>query len=130
MQSLLLSEAEIIRGATAALKDLNGMLDAVATAPTMAINHFADFGADLTNTFNHKLSSVYGEDVLRTLSSVVLLQGFRAIDPGSSTQPPKAMLSLLTLREWTCVQLDDFVAGQIPPKGQIAVGQTPLNLSS
>ncbi len=96
----------------------------------MAINRFADFGADLTNTFNNKLSSVYGDDALRTLSSAVLLEASRAIDPGSSTQPPKAMLSLLTLVNGHAFNLDDFVAGEMPPKAQIAVGQTLVNLSS
>ena len=41
--SLLFTEADIIRGAAAALKDVNGMLDTVATAPTKAIKRFADF---------------------------------------------------------------------------------------
>ena len=88
LQSLLFTEAEIIQGATAALKDVNGMLDAVATAPTKAIERFADFGADLTDTFNHKLSSVYGNDALRTLSSMVLMEASRAIDPDLNTQRP------------------------------------------
>jgi len=130
LQSLLFTEAEIIRGATAALKDVNRMLDAVDTAPTMAINRFADFGADLTNTFNSKLSSVYGGDALRALSSAVLLEASRAIEPGSSTQPPQAMLSLLTLVNGHTFNLGDFVAGEMPPKDQIAVGQTLVNLSS
>src|SRR5712692_6837265 len=63
----------------------SGMLDSVATAPTKAINRFADFGADLTDTFNHKLSGVYGDDALRTLSSMVLLEASRAIDPDLNT---------------------------------------------
>ena len=130
LQSLLFSEAEIIRGATAALKDVNGMLDSVATAPTKAINRFADFGADLTDTFNHKLSGVYGDDALRTLSSMVLLEASRAIDPDLNTQPPQAMLNILTFQNGHAFDLNDFIAGAMPSKNQIAVAQTLVNLSS
>jgi hypothetical protein len=130
LQSLLFTEAEIIRGATAALKDVNGMLDAVATTPTRAINRFADFGADLTDTFNHKLSSVYGDDALRTLSSMVLLEASRAIDPDFRTKPPQAMLNILTFANGHTFDLNDFVAGGMPPKDQVAVAQTLVNLSS
>jgi hypothetical protein len=42
LQSLLFTEADIIRGAVEALKDVNGMLEAVATAPTKAIKRFAE----------------------------------------------------------------------------------------
>jgi hypothetical protein len=130
LQSLLFTEAEIIRGATAALKDVNGMLEAVATAPTKAIERFADFGADLTDTFNHKLSSVYGDDALRTLSSMVLMEASRAIDPDLNTQQPQVMLSILTFQNGHAFDLNDFIAGAMPPKEQIAVAQTLVNLSS
>ena len=127
LQSLLFAEAEIVRGATAALKDVNGMLDAVAAAPTKAINRFADFGADLTDTFNHKLSNVYGDDALRTLSSMVLMEASRAIDPDLSTQAPQA---ILTFQNGHTFDLNDFIGGAMPPKDQIAVAQTLVSLSS
>ena len=130
LESLLFTEAEIIRGATTALKDVNKMLDVAATAPTKAINRFADFGADLTDTFNHKLSSVYGDDALRTLSSMVLVEASRALDPDLSTKPPQAMLNILTFTNGHTFDLNDFIAGVMPPKDQIAVAQTLVNLSS
>jgi hypothetical protein len=130
LQSLLFTEAEIIGGATAALKDVNRMLDAAATAPTKAIERFADFGADLTDTFNHKLSSVYGSDALRTLSSMVLIEASRAIDPDLSTQQPQAMLNILTFQNSHKFDLNDFIAGAMPPKEQIVVAQTLVSLSS
>lgn len=57
------------------------------------------------------------------------MEASRAIDPGSSTEAPKAMLSLLTLVHGHAFNLDDFVAGAMPPKDQIAAGQTLVNLS-
>jgi hypothetical protein len=128
LQSLLFTEADIIRGA-AALKDVNGMLDAVATSPSKAINRFAEFGADFTDTFNHRLSSVYGNDALRALSSMVLLEASRAIDPGFSSKPPHAMLNILTFTNGHTYDLNDFVAGVMPPRDQVAVAQTLVNLS-
>jgi hypothetical protein len=128
--SLLITEAEIIRGATAALRDVNGMLDVVATKPTKAIGRFADFGADLTDAFHNQLSSVYGNDALRTLSSMVLVEASRAIDPDLGSQTPKAMLIIMTLRNGHQFQLSDFVAGVMPPRDQVAIAQTLVNLSS
>jgi hypothetical protein len=130
LTSLLFTEAEIIRGATAALKDVNGMLDTIATAPTKAIVRFADFGADLTDTFNHKLSSVYGNDALRTLSSMVLIEASRAIDPNFSARPPKAMLNILTFTNGHVFDLNEFIAGSAPPRDQVAVAQTLVSLNS
>jgi hypothetical protein len=130
LTSLLFTEAEIIRGATAALKDVNGMLAAVASAPTKAIARFADFGAHLTDTFNHKLSSIYGNDALRTLSSMVLIEASRAIDPTLSARPPKAMLNIFTLTNGHAFDLNDFIAGSAPPRDQVAVAQTLVSLTS
>lgn len=128
--ALLFTEAEIIRGATAALRDVNGMLDVVAKSPTKAIARFADFGADLTDAFNNKLSSVYGGNALRTLSSMILVEASRAIDPDLSLQAPKAMLNIMTLQNGHQFRLSDFVAGVMPPRDQVAVAQTLVNLSS
>jgi hypothetical protein len=129
LQSLLFTEADVIRGAVSALKDVNGMLDSLATAPTKAINRFADFGADFTDTFNQRLSSVYGNDALRALSSMVLLEASRAIDPRFSSKPPEAMLNILTFTKGHTFDLNDFVVGEMPPRDQVAVAQTLVSLS-
>jgi hypothetical protein len=106
------------------------MLDVVATKPAKAIGRFADFGADLTDAFHNQLSSVYGNDALRTLSSMVLVEASRAIDPDLGSQTPKAMLIIMTLRNGHQFQLSDFVAGVMPPRDQVAIAQTLVNLSS
>jgi len=129
LQSLLFTETEIVRGAVSTLEDVNGMLDAVATAPSKAINRFADFGADFTDTFNHRLSSVYGNDALRALSSMVLLEASRAIDPTFRSEPPHAMLNILTFTNSHTFDLKDFVAGEMPARDQVAVAQTLVSLS-
>lgn len=127
LHSLLFTEAEIISGAIDALKDVNAMLDAVTTAPTKAIERFADFGADLTNAFNHRLDSIYRNDALRTFSSMLLMEASRVIGPDSST-PPTAMLNIVTFTNGHTFDLNDFVAGVMPPKDQVAVAQTLVSL--
>jgi hypothetical protein len=129
LHSLLFAETEIISGAIDALKDVNAMLDAVATAPTKAIERFADFGADLTNAFNHRLDSIYRNDALRTFSSMLLMEASRVIGPDSST-PPTAMLNILTFTNGHMFDLNDFVGGVMPPKDQVAVAQTLVSLQS
>ena len=129
LHSLLFTEAEIISGAIDALRDVNAMLDAVAITPTKAIERFAEFGADLTDAFNHRLDSIYRSDALRTFSSMLLMEASRVIGPGSST-PPAAMLNILTLTNGHAFDLKDFVAGVTPPKDQVAVAQTLVTLAS
>src|SRR5262249_31486114 len=123
------TEADIIRGAVEALKDVNGMLDAVATAPAKAIKRFAEFGEDFTDTFNHRLSNVYGNDALRPLSSMVSLEASRAIDTGFSSKPPQAILSTVTRTYRQRDDRTDCLEGVMPPRNQGAVAQTLANLS-
>src|SRR5262249_20757308 len=59
LQSLLMTEVELVKGAAGALKDIQDSLDDMPTAPTKAIVRLADFGAKLTDTFNNNLS-IYG----------------------------------------------------------------------
>src|SRR5262249_36146767 len=65
LKGLLFTEAEMVNGAFEALKDVQKLLAKMATAPTQAIKRFAEFGSDLTKTFNKNLS-VYGNESLRT----------------------------------------------------------------
>ena len=58
------------------------------------------------------------------------MEASRAIDPDFSGERPKAMLTILTLQNSHAFDLNDFVAGAMPPKEQIAVAQTLVNLSS
>jgi len=61
---------------------------------------------------------------------MVLMEASRAIDPDLNTQRPQAMLNILTFQNGHAFDLNDFIAGAMPPKEQIAVAQTLVNLSS
>jgi len=53
-----------------------------------------------------------------------LIEASKAIDPTLSSTPPDAMLSIIVLNEQRTFQLADFLAGETPPRDQIAVAQT------
>jgi len=125
LQSLLFTEAGIVRGAALALADMQ--TSAAAATPTKAIQRLADFGADLTSTFHDKISSAYGDDALRTLGSLVLLEASAALDPTFRNTPPDAMLSIQVLREGSAFLPSDFLKGEAPPPEEVALAQTLVN---
>ena len=127
LHSLLFTEAEMVRGAAAALTDVQAMLATAATSPLGAIDRLADFGAEVTATFNKNLS-VYGKEPLRTLNSMLLVEASVAIAPGITAAIPKAMMNLLVLKPQHRFQLSEFLNGDMPPKDQVAVSQVLTNL--
>jgi hypothetical protein len=128
LQSLLFTEAEMVNGAAGALKDIQGMLSDAATAPTKAIARFAEFGAHLTGTFNKSLS-IYGNESLRTLNSMLMVEASKAIDFRFAGAPPTAMATLLVLSPQHKFQLSDYLSGDLPPRQEVAVAQTLTNLA-
>jgi hypothetical protein len=128
LQSLLFTEAEMVRGAATALREVQSMLPRAATSPKEAIARLADFGATVTSTFNKSLS-VYGNESLRTLNSMLFAEASVAISPGLAASPPKAMLNLFVLKPQHAFQLDTFLNGDMPPRDQVAVSQVLTNLA-
>ena len=127
LNSLLFTEAQMVSTAAKALRDVQAALSNAATAPTQAISRLADFGAEVTSTFNKNLS-VYGKESLRTLNSMLLTEASIALAPGVATGLPKAMLNLLVLKPEHAFQLSDFLNGDMPPRDQVAVSQVLTNL--
>jgi hypothetical protein len=128
LQSLLFTEAEMVNGAASAIKDVQGMLSNAATAPSQAIARFAEYGSHLTDTFNKSLS-IYGNESLRTLNSMLMIEASKAIDLGFVSTPPTAMATLLVLSNQHKFQLSDYLNGDLPPREEIAIAQTLTNLS-
>jgi len=128
LQGLLLTEARMIRGAAKALEEVHDLAADLKKAPSHAIKAFADFGADFTQAFHDNLSSVYGGDSLRALSSMVLVEASRAIAPELSVANSSAMLTILTLTNNTSFDLATFLDGKMPPKQEVAVAQTLVNI--
>jgi hypothetical protein len=52
-----------------------------------------------------------------------------ALDPRFSSKPPQAMLNILTFTNGHTFDLNGFVAGEMPPRDQVAVAPTLVSLS-
>jgi hypothetical protein len=129
LNSLLFAEAEIIAGAVKALKDTQNLLPDLKTSPTKAIRSFANFGADLTETFNSKVKSTYGDDSLRTLGPALLMEATKALSGGAVVPAPDALLSFAVLNANHTYVLGSFVDGEIPDAKQIAFSKTIVGLT-
>jgi hypothetical protein len=104
------------------------MLSNAATAASKAIARFADYGSQLTETFNKSLS-IYGNESLRTLNSMLMVEASKAINLGFAGTTPTAMLTLLVLSKQHRFQLSDYLNGNLPPRDEVAIAQTLTNLS-
>lgn len=130
LQSLLFTEAELVRGAASALKDLQKALPALATAPSQAIRQLASFGADFTATFNKNLTLYSRPETMRTLNSLLMVEASRALNPAMAAGTPAAMLSMAVLKSGHTFQLNDYLTGQQPPEQEVAVAETLTNLGA
>jgi hypothetical protein len=126
---LLFTESQMIRGASDALDAIQSAGNQAATAPTKAIQKLAEYAADLTDTFNHRLSSVYGNDSLRTLGPLALLEASAAITPEFQNVTPNAMLRMYVLNTGHTFDLGTFLTGNMPPGNEVALTQTLVNLN-
>jgi hypothetical protein len=95
LSSLLFTEAQLVRGATDALAQIAAALGTAATSATQAIKTLAQFAADLTDTFNHRVTTVYSGMSGRVVGPMLLVESSRAL--GSPGVKPAAMLALYTL---------------------------------
>lgn len=128
LQSLLFTEAQMVSGAETALKDVQDLLSNAATVPTLAMARLADFGATITSTFNKRLS-IYGNESLRTLNSMLLAEASAAMSPGLAPSIAMAMLNLLVLKPQHTFQLAGFLNGDLPARNEVAVSQVLTNLT-
>jgi hypothetical protein len=129
LHSLLFTEAQMVRGAASALNDVQAALSVLATAPSKAIRRLASFGADLSETFNKNLSIYSSAEAVRTLNSMLLVEASRSLDSTVLSTSPAAMLSLIVLANGHSFQLSDYLSGKLPPRAEVAVGQTLTNLT-
>jgi hypothetical protein len=124
--SLLFTEAQLVRGATDALKLISSALAAAATTPTQAIKTLANFAADLTDTFNNRVSSVYSGMSGRVVGPMLLVEASNAL--GSAGAKPSGMLTLYALNPGHTFDLGTFIDGKMPPQAEVALTQTLVSL--
>ncbi len=125
LRGLLTFESTIATRAAEAVADIQGFLTASSTSPSKAIARLAEFAADITTSFN-KLAgdSVFAGVSFRAVSQVVFAEASRALDPGL-LERPRAMLALAVLRPDPArtFRISDFLAGGIPPDGDVVLAQ-------
>jgi hypothetical protein len=125
VNSLLFTEAQMVRGFADSLSNVRGFLSNLATAPVKAMAELADFGAQITSTFNGDLS-VYGQGHLRPLNTMLVLTAASAISPDLALSS-KSLLNITVLKSGHTFNLSDFLDGDTPEKGDIALGQNLIS---
>jgi hypothetical protein len=123
LKSLLFCEAEIVNGAAEALRHIADFLRNSGNKPQEAIKHLAEFGAEVTTTFNNRVRSIYGGHAIRPLGSMIFLEASCALDPALRNATPNAMLSLTVLKEQRTFKLEAFLKNQWPAREDIALEQ-------
>jgi hypothetical protein len=126
LKSLLFTEAQLVGGATDALTQVAAALTKVATAPSQAIKALAKFAADLSDTFNQRISNVYSGMSGRVVGPMLLLESSRAL--ASVSAQPEAMLTLYALKSGHTFDLGTFVDGKTPGQSEVALTQTLVSL--
>ena len=114
-------ESAVVVKAAEALSSMQAFESLKAKAPSQAIDRLADFGADITQTFN-KLAShtVYADAPVRVVTQSVFLDASRALaatsDGVSVPITPSGMLTLTVLKPQPerTFGLDSFLAGESP----------------
>ncbi len=91
------------------------------------MNFLANFVAQLTDTFNRRLSSPYNGMPDGVIGPLLLGQASAAL--GSPGVPPSALMNLYALQPGHAFNLGDFVTGTNPPKAQVARTQDLVSLS-
>ncbi len=123
LTDLLRLEAEVIDGAHNAAKKMVEFRKQAGAEPSKAIAALEEFGAKLTDTFNKKISSLYGGDALRPLGSMVFIEAARALDPGLGSVGPNAVLGLTVLRDGVQFPPAGFPNHQIPQNEDVVIEQ-------
>ncbi len=127
LQSLLFTEAQMLGGATDALKQIAATMSSAATAPTQAIKSLAKFAAALTDTFNNRVGSVYSGMSGRVVGPMLLVETSNGL--GSIGARPTALLTLYALNPGHKFDLGTFIDGQMPPQTEVALTQTLVSLA-
>ncbi|MEP7269947.1 MAG: hypothetical protein ABI882_00500 [Acidobacteriota bacterium] len=129
LNSLLMVEVEIIKGARDAGTTLAKFLAEAESKPSEAVKVLAEFGEKLTETFNKGIDSVYQGDALRPLGTMVFLEAARALAPVPVDAKVSARLDLVVLKEGSQFPLGQFLSGKVPEAREVARRERLVNLA-
>jgi hypothetical protein len=124
LQSLLFTEAQIVHGALKAGQNLARFREKKGADIKAATRALATFGSTITETFNAKVSSIYGGDALRPLGTMLFVAAAQALS--GDVQQSSALFRFLALKPDANFQPGDFLQGQMPQDG-ILIQQSIVN---
>lgn len=130
LDSLLRFEAQMVTRAASALDQIAKFQSNAGTMPAKSIATLADFGADLTDTFNKRLTPLYGGDSARVLGSMLFLEATRALNPDLAHTLPTALFAVSVLKPASGFDVGSFAAGAAPTPAEIALSDRLLSAAA
>jgi hypothetical protein len=128
LRSLLFVEADVVRGASRAALKLAEFVSSAGSKPSDAIEALAEFGAEITQTFNNNIRSLFGGDRIRPLGTMAFIEAASALDPTLGAVEPVAVMDLMVVKEQSQFQLPTFLTGESPNANDIVIQQRFVNV--
>jgi len=128
LRSLLFVEADIVRGAHKAAQQLAAFTSTAGSKPSEAIEALAEFGTEITETFNNNIRSLFGGDRIRPLGTMAFIEAASALDPALGVVEPVATMDLIVVKQQSQFQLPTFLEGAAPDNSDIVIRQRFVNV--
>ena len=128
LNSLLYVESDIITGARDAGVALANYLEQSLATPAHLLETLAQFGSKITETFNRKVTSVYGGDALRPLGTMVFIEAAAALNPALAGSPVSAALELIVIRKDSKFPMVSYLEGGMPSEQDVVIRHHVVNL--
>ena len=128
--SLLFTENDIIKGAREAGYAIAKFTAGNDQKPTEAVKALATFGSKLSETFNAKITSIYGGSALRPLGTALFTEAASMLDSNAAIVAAQltAMLDVTVLRHDAEFALATYLDGKVPEKKEIVIHERILNV--
>lgn len=93
------------------------------------IKFLADFGSELTETFNEDLGGEYAGKRLRPLGLQLMLEIGKRLDPALETIKPTAMLEMMVVKPELTFDTDKYLGGEFPESAKLVLEQRIVNVA-
>lgn len=127
-RSLFFVESEIVDGAWKAGRDLAEFIRKAKNKPSKAVKRLTEFGAGITEAFNRDFRSIYGDDAIRPLGTLLFLEAALAFLPLDANTKPSALLDLVILRDEAEIQLGQKIRLDKLPAGDVVTHKQFIEL--
>jgi len=97
--ALFAGESEIVKRACSAGLKLAQFVQSAGSKPSEAVKELADFGTQITKTFNRNISPIYGGDATRPLGTMMFIEAAFALNPQLTALHANAVLDLIVLKQ-------------------------------